>query len=87
MSTTQVRITIPNKLKELVDVLASRYGMGTASYIKHLIVEEIKRLESIPVRIPSKSTIEAIKQADKEYKEGKTIKIPADKLDEYFKNL
>ncbi len=87
MSTTQIRITVPEKLKELVEVIASRYGMGMASYIRHLVVEEIKRFESIPVRKPSKSTLEAIKRGEEEFRKGKMKKLPLNNLDEFFDKL
>lgn len=87
MSTTQVRITIPVHLKKMLKVQASRYGVTVASYIRQLILEEIRKQESYPLRTPSKATLRAIKQAEKEYKEGKTIKIPADQLRAYFEKL
>lgn len=87
MSTTQIRITIPDKLKELVEVLASRYGMGMASYIRHIILAEIKRIENLPIRKPSKSTLRAIREGDQEFREGKTVSVPAEKLDEFFDSL
>jgi predicted DNA-binding protein len=87
MSTTQIRITVPVKLKEFIDALADRYGMGTAAYIKHIVLAEIKRFENLPVRKPSKSTLRAIKQGEKEYREGKMKKLNLDNIDEFFKNL
>ena len=89
MSTTQIRITVPEKLKELIEVLASRYGMGMASYIRHVILAEIKRMENLPIRKPSKSTLRAIREGDREFREGKTKQLPTDpdELKKFFDNL
>ena len=87
MSTTQVRIALPIHLKEMLEAQASYYGLSVSSYIRQLIFEEIRSRETYPVRTPSKATLRAIKEGNKEYKQGKTKILPLDRLDEFMKNL
>ena len=87
MSTTQVRITIPNKLKIIIEDYASAYGLSVASYIKQLVVEEIRRRENYPVRIPSEGTLKAIRKGNKEYKSGKVKSLPLGDLKKYAKEV
>jgi len=87
MSTTQVRITIPNKLKSIIEEYAEAYGLSVTSYIKQLVVEEIRRRETYPVRIPSDETIIAIRKGNKEYKSGKVKSLPLGDLKKYAKEV
>ena len=87
MSTTQIRITIPEKLKSLLVAFASKYGLSTASYIKHLIIEDLRRFENLPVRQPSSYTLKAIKKGEKEFRQGDAKTFPLDDLDNFAKKL
>ncbi|KKS97748.1 MAG: hypothetical protein UV73_C0005G0025 [Candidatus Gottesmanbacteria bacterium GW2011_GWA2_43_14] len=87
MSTTQVRITIPNKLKTIIEEHAAAYGLSIASYIKQLVVEEIRRRETYPSRTPSEMTIKAIRKGDKEFKSGKVKVLPLDDLKHYAEDV
>ena len=87
MSTTQVRITIQNKLKTIIEEYAAAYGLSVASYIKQLVIEEIRRRETYPLRTPSEETVKAIRKGEKEYKSGKVKILPLDDLKQHAKDV
>ena len=81
---TQIKINLPVALKEFVQSKAQRFGMPLATYIKHLILKEVEEME-YPVFPASKRTELAYKQALKDQKEGKLIKV--DDIVKFFKEL
>ncbi len=87
MSTIQIRVTLPEKLKTLLSTYASSYGLSLASYIRQLIMEEIRKREVLPIREPSKTTISAIKRGEEEYKQRKTKTLPLKSLSEFARKL
>ncbi len=86
MNTTQVRITIPNKLKNLATQHASQYGLTLSGFIKNIIIQEVKS-NPLPTKNPSTSTLKTIKEGNQEFTSGKTKFLPIDNLDEFINTL
>ena len=78
----QIKISLPLALKDFVDSKASRVGLPTATYIKHLILKEVEDME-YPVFKASDETIKKAKEALK----NKDKSILVEDIDEFFKNL
>ena len=72
------------QLKDFVESRAKKFGMPTAAYVKHLIMNDVKEME-YPEFEPSERTINAYKKAMKHKKEGKLIRVT--NLDKFFKEL
>ena len=74
MSTQQVQIklTIPQELKEFLDTKAMRLGLPVASYVRHLIIRDVEDME-YPVYKMSKRLEKIVRQAEKDYKAGKAV--------------
>ncbi len=85
MSTTQVRITIPTKLKDLAKNNASEYGLSLAGYIKNLIIQEVKQV--YPIKHPSDSTLKAINQGNQEFLKKQTKNLSKNNLDDFLSSL
>ena len=81
---TQIKINLPLALKEFLESRAQRFGLPIATYVKQLILQDVKDLE-YPVFEPSISTEKAYKKGIKDYRAGNTI--PVDDLDKFFKDL
>jgi predicted DNA-binding protein len=85
MSTqVQIKVTIPQELKEFLDTKAMRLGLPVASYVRHIIIRDVEDIE-YPIYQASKATERAYKQAFKEYKAGKTVKVK--NLNKFFDEL
>ena len=80
----QIKVTLPEKLQELVQSKADLYGLTISTYIKHLVIDDVKDME-VPVFQMSKKTEDNGLQALEEYRDGKTIAV--DDVDEFFDNL
>lgn len=81
----QIKITLPLALKDFIESKAQKFGLPIASYVKHLIVDDVKDMD-YPVFEASDSTIKAYKKAMKEKDKAVTFKNVAE-LDRYLKNL
>ena len=84
MSTTQTQIkfSVSEQIKTLLDANASALGMPVASYVRYLVTKEVEE-DAYPVFKMSKRTEKIAKKAMKDYKNAVTI----DDVDEYFDNL
>lgn len=80
----QIKINLPLRLKDFLESKAKKFGVPTAAYVKHLIMNDVKEME-YPEFEPSDRTIRAYKRAMKHKKEGKLIKVT--NLDKFFKEL
>ena len=80
----QIKLTIPQELKEFLDTKAMRLGLPVASYVRHLIIRDVEDLE-YPVYKMSKRLEKIAKQAEKDYKAGKAIEIKD--IDKFFEEL
>jgi predicted DNA-binding protein len=84
VSTTQVKVTLPDELYLHIKSRADRLGLNLASYIRHLIINDVKDVE-IPVFEMSEKTEKIASKALKDYKNGKT-KVMGD-IDSYLNGL
>jgi len=82
--TTQIKVTLPEELYLHLKSKAEKFGLGLASYMRHLVINDVKDVD-IPVFRMSEKTEKRGFQALKEHKEGKTTKVV--NIDEYFDNL
>ncbi|MBP9818042.1 hypothetical protein KBC75_04860 [Candidatus Shapirobacteria bacterium] len=79
----QIKINLPAKFKNKVEKRAGSYDLTLAGYIKHLMMMDLKA--GIPVYHLSKRSIEALKEAKKEDREGKLREIT--NIDEFFAKM
>lgn len=70
---SQIKVTVPKRMREFLDTKASNLGLATSVYIKHLIIKDIEDLD-FPEYQASDITEQSIEEAIKEYKDGKTKK-------------
>ena len=81
---TQVKVTLPDELYLHLKSKADKFGLNLASYIRHLVINDVKDIE-IPVFKMSEKTEKRGLQALEEHEEGKTTKI--DDINKYFDGL
>lgn len=74
MATSQLRITIPSQLQDLLYTKSDRYGFSMSTYVKNLILNDVKD-DSIPTFKMNSKLEKIADQALKDYKEGKTHRI------------
>lgn len=84
VQTTQVKVTLPNELYLHLKSKAEKLGLNMASYIRHLVINDVQDVE-IPVFKMNQKTEKKGLKALKEHKEGKTTKV--DNIDKYFDSL
>lgn len=81
----QIKINLPLSLKEFVESKAQKFGLPMASYVKHLIISDVKDME-YPEFEASDSTIKAYKKAMRNKDKAVTIHNTKE-LHEFLKNL
>lgn len=81
---TQVKITLPDELYLHLRSRAERFGLNLATYIRNLIINDVKGID-IPVFKMSEEREKIALKALEDYKSGKTKGI--DNLDNYLTNL
>jgi len=67
---TQIKLNLPEQLKDYVASRASRFGMPVASYVRYLIVKDVEDME-YPVYKASDRTEKAYKEAIQEKNRAK----------------
>lgn len=68
---TQIKVTLPNELYLHLRSKAEKFGLNLASYIRHLVINDVKDID-IPVFKMSEKREEIALKALKDYKSGKT---------------
>ncbi|MBI4129818.1 hypothetical protein HY468_00725 [Candidatus Roizmanbacteria bacterium] len=80
----KVQLTLTDEEAAILKMQAARFGYRLSRYVKYLISDAVVRLPAgekivmpvddgtIPTFKPSKRTERALRQAEKEYREGKT---------------
>jgi hypothetical protein len=75
----KIQLTLTDQEADILKAHAGRLGYKLPRYVKHLITEAVLsqsyRIADVPLFEPSKQTLRAVRQAGKDYKEGKTIRI------------
>lgn len=79
---TQVKITLPDKLHDFASSQAGKFGLTLSSYIKHLIISDVKDMQ-YPIYHASQKIEESYKKAIDERGDAAEI----NDLDSYFKSL
>lgn len=83
-TTNQVKITLPEQLYFYLKSKADKYGLTLSSYIKNLIIDDVKEMD-IPTFKMSKKTEKVGLDAVKEHKAGKSIRI--DSVSDFLEKL
>jgi antitoxin component of RelBE/YafQ-DinJ toxin-antitoxin module len=78
----QVKVTLPAQLQEFAQSKADRFGMTLSSYIKHLVLDDVKNAE-YPIMKASKKTEDSYKKAMQE--RSKAIEV--NDVNDYFDSL
>ena len=84
MPVTQVKITLPNELYMHLKSKAEKLGLNMASYIKNLVINDVKDVD-IPSFKMSEEREKIALKAIKDYKSGKT-RVLKD-IDDYLASL
>ena len=74
IQTTQIKVTLPDELYFLLKSKAEKFGLNMASYVRHLVINDVKDID-IPVFKMSEKTEKIALKALEDYKNGKTHKI------------
>lgn len=82
----QIKITLPERLQELVQSKADQYGLSISTYIKHLVLDDVKDMD-MPVFKMSEKNEEVLDQALEDYSQGKTHQIKPDEIDTFLNDL
>ncbi len=80
--TIQLRVTLSVELQSYLKVRASKFGLNMSSYIKNLIINDVKDMD-YPVMKASEKTEKSYEKAIKERNKATEVK----NLEEFFENL
>jgi predicted DNA-binding protein len=83
-SSTQLKVTIPDELYSYLKSKAAKFGLTTSSYLKNLIIDDVKDLD-FPTFPMSAKTEQVALKALEEHKQGKTHQIHD--VDEFLNGL
>lgn len=78
----QIKINISAQLKDFVESRAKKFGMPTAAYIKHLIMNDLTEVQHPTFQASERTEKKAIK-AIKKINQATTV----NDVSAYFKNL
>lgn len=81
---SQIKVTLPEQLYDFVRSKADKFGLTISSYVRHLIIDDVKDLD-IPTFKMSAKREKVVLKAVKDHKKGKTREIG--NLEEYLKEL
>lgn len=81
---SQIKVTLPDPLYEYLNSRAGKFGMTMSSYVKNLILNDVKDMEFPVFEMGEKTEASGLK-AIKEHEEGKTILVKD--VDEFFASL
>ena len=81
---TQIKITLPQNLYLHLKSKAEKFDLGLATYIRHLVINDVKDID-IPVFKMSKAREKIALKALQDHKDGKTKEIK--NIDQYFDSL
>lgn len=81
---SQIKVTLPGQLYGFAKSKADKFGLTLSSYVKNLIIDDVKDVAVPTFKMSSKREKIALK-ALKEYKEGKVNEI--ENVEEYLNTL
>ena len=71
---SQIKLTLPMQLQDLIQSKASKFGLSISAYVKHLIIDDVKDLD-LPTFKMSQKTEKVMTDAIQEHRQGKTKQI------------
>ncbi|PIR62058.1 MAG: hypothetical protein COY81_04500 [Candidatus Pacebacteria bacterium CG_4_10_14_0_8_um_filter_43_12] len=74
LTSVQVKVTLPAQLQQFAQSKADKFGMTLSSYIKHLVLDDVRDMD-MPIFTISAKTEKIALQALEDHKQGKTIEI------------
>jgi predicted DNA-binding protein len=78
----QIKVSLPDPLYDFLNSKASKFGLTLSSYVKNLIINDVKDME-YPVYQASKKTEDSYKKALQERDQATEIQ----NVEDYFKTL
>jgi len=81
---SQIKVTLPNELYLHLKSKAEKIGLSAASYIRYLVIDDVKDIDIPTFRMNDNNEKIALK-AIEDYKKGKTKKI--NNINTYFDSL
>ncbi|MBI3397193.1 hypothetical protein HY045_01825 [Candidatus Woesebacteria bacterium] len=81
---TQVKVTLPDELYLRLKSRAERFGLNLASYVRYLIIYDVKNMD-IPVFKMSEKREKIALKALRDYKSGETKAI--NNIDKYLSDM
>lgn len=81
---SQIKITLPQQLKDLIQSKAQKFGLPIAGYVKHLILKDIENMD-YPVFQASGATEKAYQKARQAEAVDKLAE--PDDISEFLKSL
>lgn len=84
LQSVQVKVTLPNELYMHLKSKAEKLGLNMSSYIKNLVIFDVRDIDIPTFRMSEKREKIALK-ALAEHKTGKTLKIK--NIDKYFDSI
>lgn len=82
--TTQIRVTLPIQLQSYLQAKAGRFGLSLSTYVKNLIIDDVKRVENPPYKLSEQSLID-YKTAKQAETEGELV--DASDMDKFLNDL
>lgn len=84
VSTSQVKITLPDRLHSYLKSKADKYGLTISAYVKNLIIDDVREMD-LPTFTMSEGREKVAERALSDYSKGKTRKIKD--VDKYLEGL
>lgn len=81
---TQIKVTLPEELYFHLKSKADKFGLNLASYVRHLVINDVKDSD-IPVFKMSQKTEDVALKALDDYTHGKTNRM--DTIDSYLESI
>ena len=82
--TTQLKVTLPQRLYDYLESRARRFGLTMSAYIKHLILDDVKD-DDMPTYPMSPATETTALKALTEHRRGNTKKLGP--IESFLKDL
>lgn len=80
----QIKVTLPAQLQQFVQLKADKYGLSLSTYIKHLVLHDVKDMElpDFPLSIANEQIAQ---RAIEQHRQGKSKQIK--NVDEFLAGL
>ncbi len=85
-TSSQIKVTLPDELRQFAQSRADKFGLTLSTYIKHLVLDDVKDID-MPTFPMSSKTEGTLLQELREYKLKKTHALEKDEIDEFLEGL